>query len=304
MSKTQKAVLALIVANTIWGAASPIFKWSLTDISPFALAFLRFGLASLILFPFCYKNLKIKPKHVILLILIAVFGISINIAFFFLGLKKTDSINAPIIASSGPIFLIFLGALFLKDKVKLKTIGGGLLGLLGVLIIVLIPVIDKGIDGSVTGNLFFIFAMLGSVISAILLKKIAKYYDPIVINFWSFVIGTVTFAPLLLNEINEHKFVLHTGLPVFAGILFGAFFASALAYNLHTWAIKLMPIEDVGLFTYMDPVIAVIIAAPLVHEYPTPAFFAGAFLVFLGIYIAEGRLHYHPVHKLIKRGRR
>ena len=32
MSKAKLAIIALIVANLIWGAASPIFKWSLVSI--------------------------------------------------------------------------------------------------------------------------------------------------------------------------------------------------------------------------------------------------------------------------------
>ncbi|EKE12839.1 MAG: hypothetical protein ACD_13C00135G0001, partial [uncultured bacterium] len=45
----QQAILALIVANIIWGAASPIFKLSLQNIPPFTLAFLRFFLGSILL---------------------------------------------------------------------------------------------------------------------------------------------------------------------------------------------------------------------------------------------------------------
>ena len=35
-------ILALIITNVIWGAASPIFKLALTNIPPFTLAFIRF----------------------------------------------------------------------------------------------------------------------------------------------------------------------------------------------------------------------------------------------------------------------
>src|SRR3990170_6378963 len=112
-------ILALIIANIIWGAASPVFKYALQNIPPFTLAFIRFFFAGIILLPFI-KNLSIKlsGKEWVELVLGAIFGISINITFFFWGLQRSESINAPVIASSGPVFLFFLSIIFLKEKFK------------------------------------------------------------------------------------------------------------------------------------------------------------------------------------------
>lgn len=93
----NQAILALIAANIIWGAASPIFKFALENIPPFTLAFLRFFGAALILFPFTVKSMWIKREDWLDLFLLSIFGITINITFFFMGLKYAPSINAPII---------------------------------------------------------------------------------------------------------------------------------------------------------------------------------------------------------------
>lgn len=298
LSLTQKAVFALIIANIIWGAAAPIFKWSLESTPPFTLAVLRFGIAALIILPFVYHNLKVKGKDLFSLFILSICGITINISFFFLGLTYTESINAPIIASSAPIFIIFFGAVFLKDKLRRKTIIGGLLGLAGVITIVVIPSIGKGVDSSVLGNVFLIFSMLGAVLHALLLKKIIKRYNPLTIVFWSFLIGTAGFLPMFFNEVQQVGFLPVVNMQVIVGVLFGAILSSGLAYFLQTWSLKQMSVEDVGLFTYVDPIVAILIAAPLLGENPTIHFFIGSVLVFVGIYIAEGRLQWHPIHKL------
>jgi drug/metabolite transporter (DMT)-like permease len=44
--------------------------------------------------------------------------------------------------------------------------------------------------------------------------------------------------------------------------------------------------------------VAIAIANPLLGEHVTTWFFLGASLVFVGIFIAEGRIHYHPLHLL------
>ncbi len=56
-------ILALIITNIIWGAASPIFKFALQNIPPFTLAFIRFFFAGLLFLPFVflfYQKLSLK----------------------------------------------------------------------------------------------------------------------------------------------------------------------------------------------------------------------------------------------------
>lgn len=301
MKNTQKAILAIIVANIIWGLAAPIFKWSLEVTPPFTLAILRFGLSALIFLPFARKaGLHIKGKDILLLIILSIIGITLHISFFFIGLSFTQSINAPIIASSGPIFIILFGILFLRDKVKSKTLVGALLGLLGVLTIIVLPSIDKGFDSSIVGNIFLVIAMLTGVIYVILLKKVVKRYDAITIAFWTFLIGTIGFTPMFFDEVQRVGFLPTINIQVIAGIAFGALLSSTIAYFLQIWAMRKMSVEDIGLFTYMDPVIAILIAIPLLGEIPTAHFYIGSGLVFVGIFIAEGRIHWHPIHRLLR----
>lgn len=296
MSKTHKALIALVIANTIWGAASPIFKWSLENIQPFTLAFLRFSIAALILLPFAWQSLKIEKKDMLKVVMMAFFGVTINISFFFLGLKQTASINAPLIASSAPIFIILFSMAFLKEHPKKREVLGSLLGLLGVLLIIIEPLLSNGVDLSLIGNVFLITATFGSIIHILIAKETINKYNPIVLTFYSFAIGSLGFIAPLTSEINEHGFLSGINTQGAIGIVFGALLSSALAYYLFYWSMKFLPAYEVGLFTYLDPVIAILIAIPLLGEIPTATYIIGAILVFSGIYIAEGRIHYHPLH--------
>jgi drug/metabolite transporter (DMT)-like permease len=82
------------------------------------------------------------------------------------------------------------------------------------------------------------------------------------------------------------------------GLLFGIILSSTLAYTLYQWSVKRLQASEVGIFTYIDPVIATIIAIPLLGEVVTPLFILGSLFVFAGIFVAEGRIQYHPFHKL------
>lgn len=297
-NKHRQAILALIVANIIWGAASPIFKLALQNIPPFTLAFLRFWGASFLLLPFVIKDLYIARKDWLKIFLVAFFGITINITFFFMGLTKAPSINAPIIASSGPIFIYLFSILMLHEKPHNKVLTGLIISLTGVLIIVLQPILIRGLDSQIIGNLFFVLATLGSVGHAIYSKEIVSVYKPITVTFWSFVIGTITFIPFFLKEVWYNNPFYALDYRGWTGLIFGIFLSSALAYYLFEWGTQKIEAQEIGLFTYIDPLIAVIIAIPLLGEKITLVFILGSLLVFFGISLAEGRLHYHPFHKL------
>lgn len=298
-------ILALIIANMIWGAAAPIFKFSLTNIPPFTLAFLRFFLAGFLFLPFILRfNFRSLTKRDWVEILLgSLFGMTINISFFFLGLQKSDSINAPIIASSGPLFLFLLSVIFLHEKLRLRVLGGMFISLLGVLIIIFSPILFDGQNitnnTAFEGNLMFVIATFAGVLMPLILKDVLKRINPFVVIFIGFFVSSFTFLPFMLNELKAWSFtdLNYAGM---VGIGYGVIFSSAVAYYLYCYGTSKIAAQEIGVFTYIDPVVAVLVAIPLVHEYPTIYFFLGSILVFGGIYVSEGRIHYHPLHMLAR----
>lgn len=299
LSKVKLAIIFLILANIIWGAAFPIYKLTLEVIPPFTFVFLRFFLGALILFPFVYKNLKIKLKDSITLILLSFLGITLTISFLNFGLKLSSSINAPIILSASPIILIIGSFFYLKEKLRTKVVFGTLISFLGVLTIVLMPVFKQGLDGTVTGNLFLVFAAFFSVIHALLLKKILPKYSSLAIAFWSFVIGSIPTLPFVMSEFNQVNWIENVNQQAILGLVFSVILATVIAHSFFSFGIKYIKASEVGIFSYIDPIATAIVAYYLLHEHITVPYLIGAFLVFIGIFIAQGRIHYHPIHKLL-----
>lgn len=292
-------LLALIIANIIWGGASPIFKFALENIPPFVLAFIRFFFAGLIFLPLALKNFqKISWRRWLEIFLVGFFGIFINISFFFLGLKKTESINVPVIASSGPIFIYFFSVLFLKEKPKLKVFLGMMTALIGVLIIVLSPVFLDGkklVIGQIEGNLLIILATLGSVFSTLIGKDLLKKINPYFVSAFSFLLSSFLFLIFVPNELKNWSFN-QLNLAGWMGIIYGVFFSSALAYFFYYYGLSKIAAQEVGIFTYIDPIAAVVIAYPLLKELPNFWYFLGSVFIFGGIYFAERRFNWHPLN--------
>src|SRR3989338_1262531 len=281
-------VLALIVANLIWGAAAPIFKFALQNIPPFTLAFIRLFFAALLFIHIAFRHWqKLNQRQLIRILIGAFFAITINIGFFFLALPKTASINAPIIGSAQPIFLFLLSIFILKEKPHKKVFIGILMSFIGVLVIILSPLFMNGAmslsakEIAIEGNLFLVIATFGAVMNTIIFKKVLKEINFYQVTFISFLFGALNFFPLMYSELQHWSFAFldYRG---WIGIIFGVVFSSAIAYTLYNYGISKMEAQEVGIFSYIDPVIAVLLAAPLVQEYPTPYFFIGAFFVFIG----------------------
>lgn len=298
LGKIQLSILALIIANVIWGASFPVYKWALSDIPSLTFVFLRFYIAALILLPFVYKDLKVKREDWWDLFLLSFVGITVSISLLILGLKLSSSINAPIIMSAGPVILIIGSFFYLKEKLKKKVVAGTTISLLGVLVIVLMPVFKEGLDGGILGNLLLVGAAITSVVHALLLKKIMPKYKPLTIAFWQFLIGSIPLLPFFFIELNQTHWTANINMKIIIGIFFGAVLATAVAHSIYAYGIKFIKASEVGVFTYVDPVATIIVAMPLLNEKITPLYIFGAFFVFLGIFIAEGRIHYHPFHKL------
>lgn len=298
LGKIHISILLLIFANVIWGAAFPLYKWSLDNIPPFTFAFLRFYLGALIILPFVLRKLNIARENIKELFLVSIFSVTLQIPLLFFGLKLSPSINAPIIIAAGPVFLIIASIFFLKEKPRSKIIAGTLISLIGVMVIILRPLLEQGLSGGIIGNLLIFLATICGVIQAILLKKITPKNDPLTITFWMFLIGALPLLPLMLWESQTFNIWRDINLQGTIGLVYGIIFAAVFAHFFLAYGIKYIKASEVGIFTYVDPLATIVVAVPLLNEIITPVYLIGAVFVFLGIFIAEGRLHYHPLHKL------
>ncbi len=298
-------VTALIIANIIWGAASPIFKFSLTNIPPYSLALIRFFFAGLLFIPFLkLGELKQMQKNDWLNVFLASFANAANVMFFFWGVDKTSSINVPIIASSAPLLLFVFSIIFLKEKPKLKVFVGMLIALAGVLIVIMMPFLQKGINsfGELEGNLMIVVATIAAVIQPLLLKDVLKKVNALTVTFTMFLFSSFFFSVGVPFEF-QHWSLNQLNIAGWTGIIFGVLLSSWLAYFLFFYGLSKIDAQEIGIFSYIDPVIAVLIAIPLLGEYPDFYFLLGSCFIFLGIFVAEKRIHWHPIWRLMRKSK-
>ena len=299
LDNVRLSIIFLILANIIWGASFPIYKWTLEEIPPITFVFIRFFVAALIILPFVIKKLSIAKQDYKNLILVSLIAVTIQIPLLFFGLKLTPSINAPIIIACGPIILIIAAIIFLKEKPSPKVISGTLISLLGVFAIILLPFFENGITGGLIGNLLIFAATICGVIQALLLKKLTVRNDPLTLTFWMFLIGSLPLIPFIIWESQTFNLITDISINGLFGIIFGVIFSAIIAHYFYAYGISHIKASEVGIFSYVDPLATIAVAIPLLDETISVTYVIGAMLVFLGIFIAEGRIHYHPLNRLL-----
>jgi drug/metabolite transporter (DMT)-like permease len=186
----------------------------------------------------------------------------------------------------------------LKERAGKKMLAGLIISLSGIILIVGAPIFTQGISGQLMGNLFFLISTIAHVAYTIASKKILYRYHTFFVTYWTFLIGALSFLPFFMIESTKYNPLFSLDFRGILGITFGIFLSSALAYFLYDWGLKRISSQEVGIFSYLDPLAATIIAIPLLHESIGSVFILGSVLIFAGIAIAEGRFHYHPFHKI------
>lgn len=297
MIKLNSAFLYVSIASIAWGATAPIMKLTLEEIPVFSLAFLRMAIASFILGFLISKKLKIKKEHLSNFFWAAITGVTLNLTFFFIGLKLTQAILAAFLVASVPIFTLIAAHIYLKEKLSLRLIFASLIAFAGVS-----TLIGKS-DGpmnltQVLGNIFLLLATLSWVAHEIVGKKLLKIYDGGVVAFYSMAIGAATFLPLFLWEFWQNPtWPQNVSLQATSGLLYGIFFSSLIAYWAWQKGLSLLPAGKAAFFFYLDPISGSIVSIILLGEKLTPALIIGGILIAAGVLLAEQRHQLHPLHK-------
>lgn len=294
--------IALILAHLIWGANFVVAKVTLQEFPPSSLAFLRFGLACLLLVPFVFiqrKKIKIDHAHLPKLIAIGILMITLNITFFFEGILRTTAINASALTLIIPMLSVLAGWLFLKEKIYLLNLLGVTLGLPGALIIIGLPQIIVG-DFSkevILGNILIILASVSFVMGAVFSQQLLKKYPTLVVTAIAFLVGAVTFIiPALKEYLQNPSWPNNVTMLGLLGLIYMTMLSSISAYFLFEWGLSKTDIVKADLFQYIEPFIAVALAVAILGERISVSFIIGALLIGAGVYLGTLAKEIHHRH--------
>jgi drug/metabolite transporter (DMT)-like permease len=280
--------LVVLAVCLLWGGSIPTIKVSEHGIPPLMAATGRIAVATLLLFLYAriIKEPVMLPRndfwHGVLL---GVF-FGFTMLFLYLGLVLTDAARGTIFYSTKP-FWVAVGAHFImtQDRLNFRKLAGLSLALIGVYLTFWGPG-AAGLEND-WGNLMEIAAALFFSATALYTKWLSNkeelgHYQTL-FPMMLFSIPILLVSTLILERSLPIEFYLED-LLAFGYQSLGAQF---VAYILWFWLIHRYPVSLVASFTFLVPLVGVILSAIFLGEPTPPALWLGLGLVAAGIILVN-----------------
>jgi len=286
----MKGHILIMLANILFGASMPVFKYLLTaDVPPEAITIMRAIFACMMfwLVSFFMPKEKVLPKDLCLLFVCALCGVGINQWLFVIGLKNSSPVNASIIATAVPIFVLLLAALVLKEPITAKKSLGVFLGVSGGLLLVFNSTQTTSGTNSLWGDMLMLLNQLMYSVYLVLSKPLSRLYSSVIMMKWMFLFSTLALAPFCLQYMQYvpmfHRETFNVSqLYALLYLLFGATFVS---FMLIPMALKQIRPTTVSMYNYVQPIIASAIAVAVGQDTFSMQKLLSAALVFVGVYL-------------------
>ena len=290
------AHLVLLGVALIYGASFLIAKNAMQAAVP-PRAFIQFrvtGAALLfwVLLPWSGSTrIHHLPKADILrLVLCAAFGVTTNQLFFFEGLAITTPVNASIMMVSGPIAVLVVGAILIKERITPPKVVGIALGALGALWLIL-----SGANWQISGlfqsdvakgNLFVLVNASSYAVYLVIVKPIMSKYNALFVIRWVFTFGIFLVLPFGAPQIPEIPWELWDQ-GVITSVVYVVLGTTFLTYLGNIIALKTLHPATVGAYIYLQPLIASILSLIFADEPWSFNMLGGALCIFAGVYFVS-----------------
>lgn len=275
-------LILLILTIIMWGISFISIKITLNVFPPLSLAFYRFVIASIILYPIMKlvaPKEKLLKKDIPLMSVAAIIGITIYFFFENNGILRISASAASVIIAFMPAVAVFGEIVFLKKPPKLIAVMGIILSIFGVYLVI-------GGDIATGGSLSGYFYMLGAAISfsiyLVITKPLFDTYSDITVSFYQSLFGCIAFIPFLGFE-KVSWGLLNTNISLH--FIFLAILCSGIATYFYMYALNNLGVTISAVFMNLIPVVTFIVSYLWFGETPNGIQILGATVVILSVTI-------------------
>lgn len=281
----------MLGACITFGLLAPVSKslFGTGLVSAYALTMMRMGGGAVVFWiaSLFTRREHVPPRDLLLFFFASLLGIVLNQGTYVLGVSKTSPIDASVVTTTTPIFVMVIAALYLREPITGKKILGVVVGAAGALLLILSGahlVSGRTGSGSVSGDLLCLFAQLSFATYFVVFKKLISRYSPVTLMKWMFLYATACCLPFGYSDLKAVGW---------AELGLGGLRPDRLRRaGRHVPAYLLMPIGQKNLrptvassYNYVQPLVATLVAVSLGMD--TFGWLKGVavLLVFAGVYI-------------------
>ena len=283
MSNRVKAIIGALATIAVWATAFPFSKIALQHVDSLTLSVARVvGGAMLMLIIGVVKGLQIPTswREWGLYIVLGMTGNFVYQVVFNQGLLTIPAATSSIIMALTPMTTALMALVVYKDY--MKPIGWlfTITAFAGVAVIIL----WNGPINVPMGAFWTLFGMILFAIYNIINRGLSlKGHDPITVATWSMFTGAIMALPFVSQSVAN---IVVAPVSTWLAIMYLACFSSALGFVFWSYALEHAErVSDVTNFMYLSPVVAAIVAAFLLEEYPNMGLYIGAPVILGSLYL-------------------
>ena len=281
------AYLALIAICFFWGTVYLAIRIAIEYFPPMILMGGRFFLAGVAILAVGAALKARMPtwREFAFTSLYGAITLGLGIGTLAFAMQWIPSGLAAMLTTTQPFWMVAVEALLPGGKwPNLPTLGGMLVGLIGTLILVTPDVMQQGMGGAVfTSFLVLQLGCAGFALGSILERRHATTTHPVINGgVQELATGFVFLVPALLM----HQQVVWNWRGLWA-VLYLIVFGGIVGYSSFLYAMKHLPVSLVSIYTYVNPLVAVIVGSLLYAESFHALNFVAMVVVFAGVLIVK-----------------
>ena len=283
-----KGHLAMLGANVMWGLMSPVVKivFATGVVAPMIVVDFRVAGAALL---FWLTSLFLPKEHVpagdiLRLFGAGMLGVLFNQGCFILGVKLTSPGEASLVTTTMPMWVMLLAWLILREPITLKKAGGIAAGAAGAIILIAGSATPVSGSNPALGDVIVLCAQLSYALYLTLYRNFIRKYSLVTLMKWMFLSATVVGLPSSLKWLRATDWSAISPTE-WGGIAYVVVCGTFLAYICIMIGQKTLRPTLVGMYNYVQPIVATITGICLGLDRFTPVKALAIALIFSGVWL-------------------
>ncbi len=262
--KTLLAHVSILLLMVAFGFFAPfladIYRSGITGIQMVTLRIVGATVVFWLATPFC-KRQMVPLKDLALIFIASFSGILFSQGGLVYGGSMTSPVNVSVECTSQPIFALLLSAVLLHQAITKKKAIGVALGCIGAVMLALSKNTsgEQNINHSIWGDVFVLGSQFFYAMYIVLFNGILKRYEVMTFNKWLFTFASLTLLPYTISDMMKINYC-NISMSTYAEIGYIIFVCTFLTFIISTFAMKHIPPTTVSTYTYITPVVAIVIS--------------------------------------------
>jgi drug/metabolite transporter (DMT)-like permease len=278
----------LFTMALIWGVNFVVVKYATQVFNPVAFTGLRVGTVALflVIVAFARGGITLPRRDVIALLLLGALGNGLYQLFFVHGVARTRAGNAALIIASAPAFIALIARARGMERVRPLTLIGIALSVVGVAFVMIGSATSSTGEATLLGSLLVFFGVLCWSIYTIGLQPFTTRVDIIQLSAVTMVGGAV---PLLIASTSA---LLGTNWPAvgiggWLALFYSSVISMGVAYFFWYRGLRVLGPTRTAVYANLQPIVALLVAWPLLNEVPTVFQAVGAATIIAGVFLTR-----------------